>query len=56
VKAKHANDHFIYNTTTGDLYYDADGKGGKAAIHFATLTDGSRTPPQHLDAGDFLIV
>ena len=45
------SDRIIYDKATGDLYYDSDGKGGHAAIHFATL---SSRPV--LDAGDFAIV
>jgi len=41
--AQDATDRIIYNTTTGGLYYDADGLGGKAAILFATL--GTTTHP-----------
>ncbi|UUZ76338.1 hypothetical protein LP414_00440 [Polaromonas sp. P1(28)-13] len=32
-----ANDHVIYNTNNGRLYYDADGAGGSAAVQFAML-------------------
>jgi Ca2+-binding RTX toxin-like protein len=28
----------VYDTMTGDLYYDADGSGAGAAVHIATLT------------------
>lgn len=40
----------IYNRTTGDLYLDADGKGGAAAVLIATLTNHAA-----LSAGDILI-
>ena len=43
--------HIIFNSTTGALYYDADGFGGQAGTQFATLTGtvGSLT------AYDFLL-
>jgi len=37
--AHDANDRVLYNTTTGQLYYDADGNGGGAAQLIATLTN-----------------
>jgi len=37
VTAQDANDYILYDTTNGALYYDADGNGAGAAIHFATL-------------------
>jgi Ca2+-binding RTX toxin-like protein len=41
----------LYNTTTGDLFYDPDGTGAAAPIHFATLT----TKPA-LTAADFEVI
>ena len=44
VTAAHdATDRFIYNSTTGALYYDADGTGATAAVQVALL--GSTTHP-----------
>jgi Ca2+-binding RTX toxin-like protein len=34
-----ASDRVVYDTSTGDLYYDADGSGAGAALLFATLQD-----------------
>ena len=48
--AADADDRLIYDSATGALWYDADGTGAGAAIHFATL-QGHPT----LTAGDFLI-
>ena len=36
--AHDATDRFIYNTTTGVLWYDRDGTGSAAAVQVATLT------------------
>jgi Ca2+-binding RTX toxin-like protein len=35
--AHDATDHFIYNSSTGALYYDADGSGAGAKVQIATL-------------------
>jgi Ca2+-binding RTX toxin-like protein len=35
--AADASDRFIYDITTGSLYFDADGTGATAQIHIATL-------------------
>lgn len=50
--AHDADDRLIYDTTTGKLYYDADGVGGVDAVHFATL--GTTSHPL-LAASDFTV-
>jgi Ca2+-binding RTX toxin-like protein len=42
-KAKDATDRVIYDTTSGKLFYDADGFGGTASVQIAVL--GSATHP-----------
>ncbi|MEX8521034.1 MAG: hypothetical protein AB3X44_21225, partial [Leptothrix sp. (in: b-proteobacteria)] len=48
-----ANDHLIFDTNTSRLYYDADGRGGQAAVQIATLTGVSGA--SSLDANSFYI-
>ena len=43
VAATNATQHFIYNTTSGILYYDSDGTGATAAVAVAVL--GALTHP-----------
>lgn len=52
-KAHDTSDRLIYNTTTGVLYYDADGLGGQAAAAVALL--GITTHPV-LTFGDIQIL
>jgi len=51
--ANDATDRIVYNTTSGALYYDADGLGGQAAVQIATF--GTTTHPSLLFS-DFQIV
>ena len=49
-----ADVRIVYDTNTGNLYYDADGNGsGASAIQFATVFSGGSNHPA-LSAGDFL--
>jgi Ca2+-binding RTX toxin-like protein len=52
VSALDADDHILYNTATGALFYDADGSGPGAAVKFATIS-GS---PDSVDFTDFEVV
>jgi serralysin len=38
-KAQDRSDRVIYEKDTGKLFYDADGTGSTASVHFATLTN-----------------
>jgi serralysin len=49
--AQDADDRIIYDQTTGNLYYDADGNGAGAAILFATLQGHPA-----LGASDFSVI
>jgi Ca2+-binding RTX toxin-like protein len=49
--AHDANDYILYDTSTGKLYYDADGSGAGAAVQFAALAGA----PQ-ITAADFHVM
>jgi Ca2+-binding RTX toxin-like protein len=49
-----ADDRIILNTTTGALYYDANGSAAGATVHFATFTGISTKTT--ITASDFLVV
>lgn len=50
-----ANDFILFETDTGKLYYDADGSGAGAKVHFATVYS-SGTTPANLSAADFVVI
>jgi Ca2+-binding RTX toxin-like protein len=48
-----SDDHIVYNTTTGALYYDQDGSvSAYAAVEFAVL----QTRPSDVSAAQFLVI
>ena len=49
--AQDADDRILYDAATGALYFDADGNGAGAAIHFASLIGAPS-----LGAGDFTVI
>jgi Ca2+-binding RTX toxin-like protein len=51
VSGHDSTDRIIYNTSTGAVYYDADGSGSGAAVQFALVTGAP-----NLGFGDFLII
>ncbi|MFC3614168.1 beta strand repeat-containing protein [Lutimaribacter marinistellae] len=49
--AEASADRIVYNTNTGEVFYDADGLNGTAAVLFAVLTGAPS-----IDNNDFLVV
>ena len=49
--AQDAADRIIYDSATGQIFYDSDGTGSTAKVHFATITPGL-----NLTAADFLVI
>ena len=53
--ASKASQHVIYDKSDGTLWYDVDGRGGKAAVQFAQLGT-EKSHPMNLSWDDFAIV
>ncbi len=53
IKGHDADDRVVYNTTTGALYYDADGSGAGAAVQIALI--GTNTHA-NLQFSDFQVI
>jgi hypothetical protein len=50
--AADGDDFILYDTTTGEIYYDADGNGAGTAVKFAVIA----ADPDGLAASDFIVV
>jgi Ca2+-binding RTX toxin-like protein len=50
--ARDGNDHIIYDSKTGNLYYDDDGAGGHSQVIFANLGNH----PTTITAADFVVL
>jgi Ca2+-binding RTX toxin-like protein len=48
--ATEADDRIVYNSATGEIFYDADGSGATAQVRFAFVTAGTA-----LTQGDFFV-
>jgi Ca2+-binding RTX toxin-like protein len=44
-----ADDRLLFDTSSGDLYYDADGSGAQEAQHIATLANGALLQAAHVE-------
>lgn len=49
-----ANDYVLYDSATGNLYYDTDGSGAGAKVLFATISLAGVGGT--VDAGDFIVI
>ena len=54
-KADDHKDRIIYDKTTGNLYYDKDGKGGASQVKFAKLDKDLKLDHHDFEVGDFVI-
>ena len=49
--AQDLDDRIVYNAATGQLFFDADGSGAGAAVHFATLQGAPA-----ITSADFMVI